>query len=234
MKSLKSLKINHHYWDLVPRPTTEEFTCLQSSIILEGQKDPIVINKKNVVLDGHTRYEILQNLGVKEVNVRIQNFATPEEEELYVIASNTNRRQLNAFQKIEIYYSMYEKIRKESAYNHKNSNSKTTKFPVGGSAVRYAMLIGVGEKRTHAGLKLLENAPELTLAKLRNGSVTINQAYNALSHDNRGRKYNKKYNKKEKKNYPRVEKLLGFLGDNDRDTLLRFVKEYLKEKAKYG
>lgn len=232
MKSLKSLKINHHYWDLVPRPTTEEFTCLQSSIILEGQKDPIVINKKNVVLDGHTRYEILQNLGVKEVNVRIQNFATPEEEELYVIASNTNRRQLNAFQKIEIYYSMYEKIKKESMENHKYSNSKTKKFPTGGSAVRYAMLIGVGEKRTHAGIKLLENAPELTLTKLRNGTVTINQAYNSMV--KKKKPIGRKYNKTQERNYPSVANLLIHLGDNDRETLLRFVKEYKCEQRKYG
>ena len=108
MKSINSLKINEHYWDLVPRPTAEEFTCLQSSIILEGQKDPIVINKKGVVLDGHTRYEIMRDLGKKEIDVRIKDFETPEEEELYVIASNTNRRQLNAFQKIEM--SFTEKI----------------------------------------------------------------------------------------------------------------------------
>mgnify|MGYP003645101695 CR=1 FL=1 len=233
MKSLKTLKINEHYLGLVPRPTTEEFTCLQSSIILEGQKDPIVINKKNVVLDGHTRYEILQSLGVKEVSVRVQNFETSEEEELYVIASNTNRRQLNAFQKIEIYYSMYEKIRKESADNHKNSHSKTKKFPTGGSAVRYAMLIGVGEKRTHAGLKLLENAPELTLTKLRNGSLTINQGYNALMKVKRPVGV-RKYNKTQTRNYPSVSNMLEFLENKDRETLLRFVKEYECEQRKYG
>jgi hypothetical protein len=232
MKSLKNLKINQHYWSLVPRPTREEFTCLQSSIILEGQKDPIVINKKGIVLDGHTRYEILRDLGTKKVSVRVQHFETQEEEELYVISSNTNRRQLNAFQKIEIYYSMYEKIKKESTENHKYSNTKTKKFPTGGSAVRYAMLIGVGEKRTHAGIKLLENAPELTLTKLRNGSLTINQAYNAMLKNKEP--VGRKYNKTKEKNYPRVTNLLNYLGDKDRETLLRFVKEYEYEKAKYG
>lgn len=232
MKSINSLKINEHYWDLVPRPTAEEFTCLQSSIILEGQKDPIVINKKGVVLDGHTRYEIMRDLGKKEIDVRIKDFETEEEEELYVIASNTNRRQLNAFQKIEIYYSMYEKLRDEAADNHKNSK-REKKFPLGGSAVRYAMLIGVGEKRTHAGLKLLENAPELTLTKLRNGSLTINQAYNTLMKAKRPVGV-RKYNKTQTRNYPKVANLLEFLGNRDRETLLRFVKEYECEQRKYG
>jgi len=232
MKSLKSLKINEHYWNLVPRPTAEEFTCLQASIILEGQKDPIVINRKGVVLDGHTRYEIMRDLGTKEVNIRVQHFDTEDEEELYVIASNTNRRQLNAFQKIEIYYSMYQKIKKESADNHKYSNTKTKKFPTGGSAVRYAMLIGVGEKRTHAGIKLLENAPDLTLTKLRNGSLTINQAYNTMIKQKKP--IGRKYNKTQERNYPRVANLLTFLRNKDRETLLRFVKEYECEQRKYG
>ena len=53
------------YLDLVPRPTTEEYTVLKESLILEGQKDPIVINSKGIILDGHTRYEILTDIGKK-------------------------------------------------------------------------------------------------------------------------------------------------------------------------
>ena len=99
---MNNLKVLQCYLDLVPRPTKEEYTVLKESLILEGQKDPIVVNKRGIILDGHTRYEILTDIGKKdnEIDIRIKDIEDADEEELYVMSSNSNRRQLNVFQKI--------------------------------------------------------------------------------------------------------------------------------------
>ena len=215
------LLIHDKYLELVPRPTKEEYTSLKHSIILEGQKDPIVINSKGVVLDGHTRHEILTDLG-KKIEYRKKDFINSDEEELYVIASNTNRRQLNAFQKIEIYYKKYLEFKEQAKDNHANSHNEK-KYPIGGSAVRYATLIGVGSKRTFAGIKLIEHADPITLIKLRNGSITINQAYTGL---------NKVVGRKKSvKVYPALSRLMSFLPSGDKEILRSFVGRYWRDNG---
>ena len=44
----------------------------------------------------------------------------------------------------------------------------------------------------------------------------------------------RKYNKTQTRNYPSVSNMLEFLENKDRETLLRFVKEYECEQRKYG
>src|SRR3990172_3139417 len=72
------IKVKEEYLVLVPRPTKEERMELKEDIMLRGQHDPIVINRDGFILDGYTRYEICQELGI-EVKYRIQEFATKEE-----------------------------------------------------------------------------------------------------------------------------------------------------------
>jgi ParB-like chromosome segregation protein Spo0J len=63
-KTIK-VKVSDKYLKLVPRPTKEEFDVIKESILVHGQREPITINEKGVVLDGHTRYEILYERGLK-------------------------------------------------------------------------------------------------------------------------------------------------------------------------
>ena len=89
---------NEKYYDAVPRPTKEEFKALTYSIREKGMQEPIVVNKKGVILDGHTRYEICQNLGITPTCVT-KSFENKDQEIQYVLEVNATRRQLNNFQK---------------------------------------------------------------------------------------------------------------------------------------
>jgi hypothetical protein len=211
------LTINQKYYDLVPRPKKEEYNTLRDSIIIEGQKDPIVINSKGVVLDGHTRYEILQNLGKTPI-YRKKDFPTKDEEELYVMSTNTNRRQLNDFQKAEIFYTKYLEFKKQAKFNASNSNYNVQKFPLGGSAERYGLFLGVSQKKTYQTLKLISLANENLKVKLRNGSITVNQAYNQIM--------NKRKSRVGEKKLPSTKKLLEFLPPEDREILRNMIQRY--------
>ena len=57
--------IIEEYLDLVPRPTNEQRKALKESIKEEGQKEPIIVDETGKVLDGHTRFEICQELGIE-------------------------------------------------------------------------------------------------------------------------------------------------------------------------
>jgi len=102
------------YFDLVPRPINEEKALLKEDIHQNGLSESIKINVEGIVLDGHTRIEICEELGWKRLdekpikaNYDIKIFDTKEEERDYVIKTNLMRRQLNAFQKVRLVSKLY-------------------------------------------------------------------------------------------------------------------------------
>ena len=222
--TMNNLKVLQCYLDLVPRPTKEEYTVLKESLILEGQKDPIVVNKRGIILDGHTRYEILTDIGKKdnEIDVRIKDIEDADEEELYVMSSNSNRRQLNAFQKIEMYYKKYLEFKRQATDNHINSKHEK-KYPIGGSILRYATFLGVGSRRCQDGIQLLEAGDKNALNRLRAGTTTINTEHSRLLD------YPKQINqRKYKHNYPSIKKLIDFNDTDDNQALNIMIEKWRK------
>lgn len=221
---IKTFKVLQCYKELVPRPSSEEYQTLKESIICEGQKDPIVINKRGIILDGHTRYQILKEMNVedKDIEYRIKEFEDADDEELYVMSSNSNRRQLTHFQKIEMYYKKYLEFKEQAEDNQKNSRYHDKKYPLGGSVYRYATFLGVGSRRVGDAIKLIENADEITLLKLRNGTETINNAYTRLC------KLPITTRRKYRHLYPSMKNLIDFNNVDDNYALKIMIEKWRK------
>ncbi len=90
------LIINPEYSESVPPLTTEEYNSLKESIKLQGQHLPIIINKDFVILDGHHRFKICEELKL-EPKHEIMEFPTLAHEQLFVIDCNRQRRHLSPF-----------------------------------------------------------------------------------------------------------------------------------------
>ena len=90
-----------------------EYETLKNSISNKGLHLPIIINQDNVILDGHNRLKICQELGI-EPKYEVKDFEDPLQEKEFVIEINLKRRHLNNFQKAELEYKM-EEIYKERA-----------------------------------------------------------------------------------------------------------------------
>lgn len=176
-QKLQELIFNEKYYKMVPRPTPDEWHALDQSIARNGLHEPIVINEKGVILDGYTRYEICQNRGIS-VMTTTKSFETPEQELRYVLEVNATRRQLNAFQRVELWYPIFEIYREDSKHN--NNWRLPSKGPLGGSLIRFSQLIGVGQKRTHAAIKIIESDDEELKRQCRNGTITVNAAYTSM------------------------------------------------------
>lgn len=183
---MKHVKINDHFFELVPRPTKKEMQILTESIMQNGQREPIVINHNHFILDGHSRFEVCQNLGI-EPKCRIMKFDSYEEEEAYVVESNMQRRQVNNFQKIEIYYEYYEKIKKKvQSQKKRDSHGRILGMNKDVSGTRSIEILADKLKlpvnQVQCGIWLIKNTDEKYKIKLRTGSITINKAF-----DNRKR-----------------------------------------------
>ena len=103
--STEVIKINPEYYKLVNPLSSLEYQSLKTSIEEKGMYLPIIINQDNVLLDGHNRYQICQELGI-EPRFETKIFEDELEEKEFVIEINLKRRQLNNFQKIELGYEL--------------------------------------------------------------------------------------------------------------------------------
>ena len=111
------LTINPDYLALVPRPTKQEYQALEQDILEKGQAHtPLFVNRHGVILDGHSRYRICKkhDLGYSLI---VKEFDSEQDELLFVIECNLNRRQLTRFQRVELYLKYKEIISEKAKMN---------------------------------------------------------------------------------------------------------------------
>ena len=64
MSQQPEIKISQEYASLVPQLPIEEYESIKESIKQNGLYVPIIVNKDGIVLDGHHRFRICQELGI--------------------------------------------------------------------------------------------------------------------------------------------------------------------------
>jgi N6-adenosine-specific RNA methylase IME4 len=177
---MKPLKVNPEYRALVPRPTKEEYAALEADIIEKGEAlEPIKINTRDEILDGHTRYEICTRHGLFYRTVTM-TFNTPLDEMIYVVETNLHRRHLNGFQRIEMISSLLPLLSKKGKEN----------MLAGVTLVQYDTRVDtlktlaehskLGRVTVSKALKIMKEADEELKEKVRSGEVTINKANQLL------------------------------------------------------
>ena len=177
------LTIDEDILSLVPRPTKSERRTLKFSIAEDGQQMPIICNSKFIILDGHTRAEICEELHIKP-KFSIKKFENSYDERKFIIISNLARRQLSKFQKIELAWEIYE-VEKQKAnqrmYGHGGWGFDTPnpKDPekLGSAAQIFAKYMDVGRNTVVSIAYLKKHADQSLLIKLRNGEISIFAAY---------------------------------------------------------
>lgn len=176
------LMMDEKYLNLIPRPTDQERKSLKFSIIDEGQLMPIIANQNNIILDGHTRAEICEELHLKP-KYMIKKFKSESDERKFVIMANLARRQLTTFQKIELAWEIYEveKVKaREREFGHGGVGLKGVKLntqSIGTAAQIFGKYMEVGKNTIQYIAYLKENADPTILEKLRTGELSINRAF---------------------------------------------------------
>ena len=182
LKKTSKLHLIDRYTQAVPPLTIEEEIALRESIIKKGILTPIEVRPDLGILDGRNRFIIAQDLGLKpEYNIR--RFKTEEEEYQYVLECNLTRRQLNKFQRIELFFQMYleeKKIARKRRYIPGAYQGKVSEI--------IGEKIGVSDVTVRKGVWLIENASEEDKMSLREGDKTITALYGNM------RYYSKKKN----------------------------------------
>lgn len=97
---LDQLKIREIYRTLVPLPTEQDLRGLKEDIHENGIRIPIDINPQKIILDGHCRYRLAKELGLKKVPFRVRKLHNELEEKAYILSIH-RRRHFNNAQRAE-------------------------------------------------------------------------------------------------------------------------------------
>ncbi len=98
---MSQLVISKEYEELVFPLDKEDYDNLFRSIKESGLWYPIIVNREGIVLDGHHRFKICEKLGI-EPRIEVKYFDDKNDEALFVIDSNKNRRHLDTAQRTEL------------------------------------------------------------------------------------------------------------------------------------
>lgn len=71
-----------------PRDNDDAINAVANSIHEFGWQQPIVVDKNNVIIAGHTRYKAAQSLGLKEVPVVVASNLSDQQVKAYRLADN--------------------------------------------------------------------------------------------------------------------------------------------------
>jgi hypothetical protein len=95
--------VNPEYDRQVPKLSDQEYGSLVQSIKEYGQLSPILVDQNGIVLDGHHRFRICQQLGIVPQYKAIP-FKDKTEEQVFVSKSNLEGqgRHLNKFRRAEL------------------------------------------------------------------------------------------------------------------------------------
>ncbi|MCV9389482.1 ParB N-terminal domain-containing protein [Reichenbachiella ulvae] len=75
IKDSNDIEILNELQVFIPPLQEEEFKLLEKSLVEEGVRDPIVVWKeKNVIVDGHNRWDIILKHSLKDYSIKEMSF----------------------------------------------------------------------------------------------------------------------------------------------------------------
>jgi ParB-like chromosome segregation protein Spo0J len=183
---MMKIRISHEYASLIPELSTQEYESLKQSIKQNGLWVPIVVNKDGVILDGHHRYKVCQELGIEEPKTETKEFKDKLEEQIFVIDSNLQRRHLNNFQRTELALKsksiLDQIVKRNESLGGKGDRILT---PVGRVDEQIGQRAGVSRDTVRRVLEIQEKASEELKQDLRTDKVSINQAIEMIHRQER-------------------------------------------------
>lgn len=183
------VKINPDYLELVPRASKQDYEATKHSIETSGLDKKIEILEDGTIVDGHTRYQILQELDIFSVAKHTVVLNIPQDEvESYIFRANFARRQLSDYAKIAWVKKYLPKIKikvqaqRASNISDTKQGRKPKKAPKEKLTVRAetAKAAGVSEAQQKKYDFLETYAPDL-LKDIESEELTLTGAYTKAS-----------------------------------------------------
>jgi N6-adenosine-specific RNA methylase IME4 len=196
LTSIRDVVVDEGFRALCPPLADEEREQLLANVMRDGFRDPVTVSTKtawsdrHILLDGHNRRDIWQQLfadeeGSPEPAVRELAFDSRERAQEWVIRNQFGRRNLTAMQRAELALKLEPLIAKRSKQGKRRDLCQNSdKSAVSGSPLdtkrELAKLAGISHDTISRAKVILENADPDTVASVRSGKKSINEAYKSV------------------------------------------------------
>lgn len=216
------LKIKPEFESLIPPLSQEEFEQLESNILLEGIRDPLVI-WQGVVIDGHNRYRIARKHDIEYRFIEKQ-FEDENEAKNWMIDNQLGRRNITKQQRDYLIGLRYKAEKKQGERvdltSRQNEEKLTTAQKIGSQYGIGSSTVERAEKFADGLDNIGEVAPEIKKEILQGKSNFTNKDVMELSKVGPEVVVEKVVEKVEEKKQPKV---LKNTGNNEWYTPKRFI-----------
>lgn len=187
------MKIDSEFNALIPSLTEEEKKDLRQSIESDGIRDALIV-WGDILIDGHNRYEIAQELNIEYKTIS-KEFETRSLAKEWIIMNQFGRRNLSAYHRGLLAL----KLKEEIAGRAKERQLKTLKKgnePVkqisaqreGSTRDGLAKIAGVSHDTIAKVAVIEDEADDAIKEKLAKGEITINAAYKDIDKAKKAKK----------------------------------------------
>jgi ParB-like chromosome segregation protein Spo0J len=162
-----------------------QFSTTFSGSSIRNQTVSTTERKKGVILDGHHRYKVCQELQIIH-KIETKDFEDGLYEELFVIDINLQRRHLTPVKRVELYLRrkplLTEIAKRVRQSNLKQNQSPKDKIlPLGKVNTQIANDSGVSREQVRKIEAILEKGPEELKDRVRAGKTSVNYAFKMVT-----------------------------------------------------
>lgn len=179
------MKIDKEFESLIPPLSSEEFQQLEENILRDGIRESLVIwdnGEDWILIDGHNRYKIAQKHNLP-YNHRRMTFKNREEAKEWIIKNQFGRRNLSAYDRSVLALKLKPMIAKQQKQKQVDGGrEKVQQKSVEPTTTQkeLAQIAGVSHDTIHKVEAIEEKATDKTKQLVREGKLSINQAYNSV------------------------------------------------------
>lgn len=179
------MTIDEEFQKLIPPLTDDEYRQLEENCIKEGIREAILVWDRGddlVIVDGHNRYKIAREHNLKW-NHKVMNFESREDAKEWIIKNQFGRRNLTPYDRSLLALKLKPLITEKAKANQVRSTEnrvcqKSDKQKVD-TKKELAKVAGVSHDTIHKVEKIEAEATPQVKQAVRDGKLSINQAYNS-------------------------------------------------------
>lgn len=182
-----SIIIDEEFKNLIPPLSPDEFAQLEENCTKEGIRDDLIVwetpNGTKVLIDGHNRFQIAARHGL-HWNERVMLFKSRDEAREWIIRNQFGRRNLSAYDRsilaLKLKPIIAEKAKGNQVRTAENRVSQKSDEQKVSTKDELAKIAGVSHDTIHKVEAIENKATDRTKQLIREGKLSINQAYNSV------------------------------------------------------
>lgn len=193
-----SIKIDKEFESLIPPLSDDEFKQLEENCLRDGIRDPLILwalpNGDNILVDGHNRWKIAAQHGGMSFTTKCMEFDDRDEVIAWICNNQLGRRNISMFDRVTLEdrkREVFAKIAKNKKMSNLKQNATEDKKSCprepqtrqtrreNSTDYKIAKAAGTSEDTVRKVRRINEAAPAGVKKAVREGKLSINQAFNS-------------------------------------------------------